>query len=312
MKKITLFIFFIGILSSLLAQEQNTDSLLTTEDIPIITLNTDKRLMSFVKFNDSQLEKFKDAKERAKMAVEGVKDARESLRGSGKKKGKRNEYHGSKIKKGFVKKTRGKTTVVEKFSYLPDFEKPPKLINYKTYFLKKKQKIVTTDKKDMAGAVLLHGKYTKTEMRKDRSGKVNKVVLDEGYYYRGVKNGRWLKYNRDYVLIDKREYKKGFPADSKISYYDDKKKKLKEILPMHNGYYDGNYFLFYPNGRIKEQGKYQEGYKIGKWREFYDAKVYQRMRDTQYPEKPFQDNTQPYIIREWDTKGKLLIDNRGR
>ncbi len=295
-----------------LAMAQNpSDSLLMTEDVPIITLNTDNRLMNFVKFNDSQLEKFKNAKEKAKMAVEGVKDARSSLK-KNKNKEKRGEYYGSKVKKGFIKKTRGKTTVVEKFSYLPTFETPPKLIDYKTYFLKKKQKIVTTDKNDLVGAVLLHGKYTKTEIRRDKNGKLNAVVLEEGYYYRGVQNGRWLKYNREYVLMDKREYRQGFPADSKISYYDEKKQKLKEILPLHNGYYDGNYFLFYPSGRIKMQGRYEEGYKVDKWREFYDAKIYRRLRDTQYPKKPFQDGVEPYIIREWDTKGKLLIDNRGR
>lgn len=312
MYKIGFFILFLGLVHiHLVAQiKPNSDSLLITKDVPIIHLNTDHRLVRFVKFNENQLEKFKAAKERAKGIIGGVKDARKHLRRN-KRKTKKNEYYGSKIKKGFTKKVRGRTTIIEKFSYLPDFKEPPKLIRYKTYFLKNEQKIVTTDRKDLNDAVLLHGKYTKTEIRRTRNGKTTKLTLVEGFYYRGVKNERWLRYNRNYVLIDKRKYKKGIPAESKISYYDPKKTKLKEILPIHNGYYDGNYFLFYPSGRIKEQGTYQSGYKIGKWRIFYDSKVYRRRKDIQYPKKPFDEEAKPYIIREWDTEGKLLIDNRG-
>jgi len=294
------------------SSQSNTDSTLTTEDVPIITLNTDKRLMNFVKFNDSQLDKFKEAKERAKTTVEGVKEAKSALKNR-KHRQKRSEYLGSKVKKGFTKKQRSRTITVERFSFLREYRDPPKLIKYRTYFLPKKRKIVTTDKKSFEGGILLHGKYTKTEIRKDRkTGKLTKVVLEEGHYYRGVKHGRWMKYNRSYVLVDKREYKYGFPAESKISYHDAKKKKLKEILPIHQGFEDGTYFAFYPSGRLKETGQYQEGYKIGKWREFYDTDVYRRKRDIQHPEKPFQDRIESYTIREWNTKGKLVIDNRNR
>jgi antitoxin component YwqK of YwqJK toxin-antitoxin module len=70
------------------------------------------------------------------------------------------------------------------------------------------------------------------------------------------------------------------------------------------------YKSFYPSGRQKERGEYVDGQKIGKWYEYFDQTKYARKRETVHPNRtrPFDENFQSYITKEWDEKGKLIIN----
>ena len=146
------------------------------------------------------------------------------------------------------------------------------------------------------------------------SRKENGKVVESGIYYAGTKHGRWEKYHSSGVLTQKEIYNKGFPKNTKFVYYDKKKTKIKEIIPMKSNYIHGHYISFYESGAIKEEGNYQYGRRVKRWMSYYDGKGKnakgQRHIETQYTEDPFDKDTKPYVRREWDKKGKYIRDNR--
>lgn len=302
MKQTSIFILFSLFSLSILAQENtdsNADSLdLTSSEMPEIKLNTDNRLFRFLNVDTKQLDKYKDMAKNVSNAFDDLSDL------AGKVKLKKNEFLGIKTKKGVIRGRKGNKTSVEKFHYLNEYKSPPKYIEDKYFFVneKKKRQVIVSDKDAVSNGKLLHGAYLKI---------INGNIREQGFYYLGVKHGRWETYDENFNLISKRHYVKGFPKDSKFEYYDEKKGKLKEIIPIYNDFKDGMYLSFYPSGRISEQGEYQDGEKIGKWREFYDNDNIRRKKEIMYPKKAFDPKAKPpTVIREWDTKGKLLIDKR--
>lgn len=96
------------------------------------------------------------------------------------------------------------------------------------------------------------------------------TVLEQGIYYKGLKHGRWVKYNKDSVLLDKEKYIKGWPKESQVTYYDPfERKKLKEITPIEYGEREGYYYLFHDNGKPAVVGEYKFNKKINDWIEYY-------------------------------------------
>ena len=210
-------------------------------------------------------------------------------------------YYGIKGKKGFVKNTRGRNTTSELFYFLKekDFENPSLFDQDFFYFDRKKKRIVNSKKiKDNQKIGLLHGKYIR---------KLNDNIIEEGFYYKGKKHMRWVRFNRNDILQDKEIYWKGWTQQSLLRFYDLKRENLREVIPIHFGDRQGTYFAFHPNGNVAATGEYMFNEKIGLWREYYENK--RSKREIKYPKEPFQKSAPPLILREWNKKGVLIYDS---
>ena len=150
--------------------------------------------------------------------------------------------------------------------------------------------------------MLLHGPY---KVLKDGQ------VIEEGIFYVGAKHGRWTTYRKmyDYYVLDAKEkYFKGWPKESKISYYDTKGKELQEVIPVEYGKKEGNYFYFFQDGQLAVRGEYRYDHKVGTWTEYYPGPKQKRKRVVQYPNTPWDRKEAPFILQEWDKDGKLIYE----
>ena len=59
---------------------------------------------------------------------------------------------------------------------------------------------------------------------------------------------------------------------------------------------------------MAQKGQYADDIKIGVWYEYFDQAKFARKREIKYPDSPY-DKPDSLILREWDIKGKILIDN---
>jgi len=217
------------------------------------------------------------------------------------KKRKRNVFYDIKTKKGYTESGYGQRVIIETFFYLKDYEEPDPYVRDIYWYDTKRKQIRTTRNIREDKAQILHGPYKKMTDEGE--------VLEEGIFYKGTKHGRWTRYNRDYILLDKEKYSKGWPRDSEITYYDrEERTKLKEVIPIEYGQKEGYYYYFYDNGVVAVEGEYQQGQKVGLWTEYYN---YEKRRlpkkQIKYSDDPFTD-TAPYIIKEWDPQGKTVYE----
>ncbi|WP_258099428.1 toxin-antitoxin system YwqK family antitoxin [Marinoscillum pacificum] len=221
----------------------------------------------------------------------------------GKKKEKKVNpkiYFGIKTKRGYAKTGFGERTVVELFHYLKDKDyvgPDPYARDFYWYDFKKK-KIQNSLKAKKGYAGVMHGHYIK---------KRGDQILEEGHYYKGMKHGRWVRYNTSDILMDKEIYYKGWPKESRLAYYDFDREKLKEMIPVHFGEREGEYFAYHENGSLAVVGHYQHDNRVGIWREYYDNRRVKR--EVHYPLEPF-DKTPPFISKEWDKDGRLIYDRK--
>ncbi|MEM6298899.1 MAG: hypothetical protein AAF740_09455, partial [Bacteroidota bacterium] len=115
-------------------------------------------------------------------------------------------------------------------------------------------------------------------------------------------------YNKRGEFKDKEEFYRGFYRSTQFVYHDKAKTKIKEIISYKDGFKDGYYVKVYPSGRVAERGYYKNGSKVYRWIEYFDrGGIRNRKRETQYDDKAFSD-FEPYVRREWNEKGKLVID----
>lgn len=222
-----------------------------------------------------------------------------------KKKKKKKVFYGLKTKKGYTSSGFGNNITVEFFHYLKEFEKPDPYVRDIYWFDFKTRRIKIGGKIDPEYAGILHGPYRKVQ---------NDEVVEEGIFFKGTKHGRWMKYARMYdymVVVDKSKYFKGWPKESKVSYYDKNAKKLQEVIPVEYGKKEGNYFYFHENGMVAVIGEYRNDVKVGKWVEYYQFRR-KRKRIIQYRTDPYNENFQPFIVQEWDQEGKLIYDREAR
>ncbi|WP_020527879.1 toxin-antitoxin system YwqK family antitoxin [Flexithrix dorotheae] len=225
-----------------------------------------------------------------------------------KKKRKKKVFYGVKTKVRFTKEiTRnGNGIIYEKFYVLKVPEMPDQYVNTVYFFNEKERKIASTSPKKYKPEFgpLLHGSYQKTVLGEP---------LANGIFYKGTKHGRWERYGRDRLLLDKEYYYRGHPKESEVTFHDIDQKKLEEVIPIKYGKMDGVYLSYYKSGRIKEKGLYVDGIKVGKWYEYFDRDRASLKRETQYgnKNKPYEE-FQSYIVQEWNEKGKKVIDNRKR
>lgn len=229
-------------------------------------------------------------------------DKKDPEAGSKKKKKKKNTkiFYGIKTKRGYTRTGFGDQMVLELFHYLKkkEYVGPDAYARDFYWFDFKKRKIVNSLKAKPETSGVLHGHYVK---------KVGEQVLEEGYFYKGMKHGRWVKYNKHDILQDKDHFWKGWPKESRLAYYDFERDRLKEVIPVQLGEREGDYFAYHPDGKLAATGQYKFDHRIGIWREYYSN---QRVkREIQYPDDPF-DKTAPVILKEWDRDGNVIYDRK--
>jgi antitoxin component YwqK of YwqJK toxin-antitoxin module len=221
-----------------------------------------------------------------------------------KKKRKKNVFYGLKTRKGFTKVGRGKQVTIETFHLLKVYTEPnPYVGEYYVFDVRKRKvlKVTSIDKKNVVHYRILHGPYKKT---------VGGEVVESGIFYVGTKHGRWERYGKNNILLDKVKFYKGWPKESEITYFDNERTKVKEVKPIINKELNGTYCLFHEKGWPLIQGKYIDGIKVGLWVEYFTDRN-KRKREIQYPANPYKKEEQfePYVLTEWDDEGNLIIQN---
>ncbi|NLR93045.1 toxin-antitoxin system YwqK family antitoxin [Flammeovirga agarivorans] len=225
-----------------------------------------------------------------------------------KKKKKKNVFWGIKAKRAYTRSLSKGNQVFELFYTLPEYEAPNEYSPLKYFYNPKERKIEKKSVSRKEYGLPLHGTYIKI---------VEKDTVTVGQFYKGLITGRWVWYGKDKQIKDKKFYYMGFPKESKITYYDSKQTKVKEVVPIQYDEKNGIYQEFYESGLKKTVGAYKFGYKIGDWTEYFDAKDkrgrQRKKRITQYRNKNNvyrKDYNGPKIKYEWDEKGKVLIKNK--
>ena len=213
-----------------------------------------------------------------------------------KKKRKKKVFYGMKTKKGFTRKGYGDQLTIELFYYLKTPPKPNPYVR-DIYWYDFKRAEIRKVKYDPSRGVLLHGPYKK--MRGEQ-------ILEEGIFYVGTKHGRWMKWDKNDLLVDKEKYYKGWPRESLVSYYDQERSKMREIIPVEYGEKEGNYFYFHESGKIAVKGEYKWDEKVGNWTEYYSTG--RRKRIIKYQKEPFDKYFRPFIWKEWNPRGKEIYN----
>jgi antitoxin component YwqK of YwqJK toxin-antitoxin module len=227
--------------------------------------------------------------------------SRRSERRQKAKKGRlaRVQYEGIPMDNVQVKFGSGDRATIEDFHVLKEYQPISQYVmREKSWYDPKKKVRSASEIKDKERALPLHGPYKRY---------VAGNLIEEGYYYMGTKDGRWVTYDAKYNLLDKTHWYRGFPANSRITYYDSAHTKIKEVIPIQYDKIDGDYYSFYDEGQLKAFGRYQQGEKVGRWIEYYQYRR-QRKKETQYPKSRWDENFEPFVLREWDDKGKVLYD----
>jgi antitoxin component YwqK of YwqJK toxin-antitoxin module len=217
-------------------------------------------------------------------------------------KKKKNVFYDLKCRRGFIRyvSPTGDKVILESFYYLKVWKDPnPYILDVYVWDLSKNKIIKVTkieaEKKGMYR--ILHGSYER---------EVNGVVMECGAFYVGTKHARWELYNKDFILIGKTKYYKGWPKEAKISYFDQERKHVKEVIPYEYGKLQGDYYLFTEKGYILSKGRYENGTKVGLWIDYFTDSP-NRKRETQYTNDSYDKETQPVIVKEWNDKGKVII-----
>lgn len=111
-----------------------------------------------------------------------------------------------------------------------------------------------------------------------------------GYYENGLKDSAWIFYNPLGLIVKKEHYSKGLKNGitsiysegilyDEVEFKNDKKngrhshysspKQLNYYQEYKDGYFDGEYVLFFEDGSIKQKGKFVHGRCVGEWLIFY-------------------------------------------
>ncbi len=224
-----------------------------------------------------------------------------------KKKRKKKVFYGIKTKVRYTKEySRNRRNVIfRKIHVLKEPVKPNMYVHEVYFYDAKRKKIESTypDRYKPEMGPLLHGAYERT---------IDGILVDRGIFYKGTKHGRWEKYGNGMELLEKEYFYRGHPKNSEITYYDINQKKVKEVIPIQYGKKEGVYLAFYESGRIKTKGEYRDDIKVGRWYEYYDRERSNNKKETQYVNRnrPYEDEFEPYVLREWDEKGQKIVDNR--
>ena len=208
------------------------------------------------------------------------------------------DYEGFPVEKQLIRQGSGSRRTFFEFYTLKQFQQPNPYQRNIFWYDTKTDRIIPALARDHQTNKILHGPYTKF---------LEQNVVEEGFYYLGAKHGRWEKYDKDFNLLDKEKYEKGFFAESKITFYDEKQTKIKEVLPKNYGKITGEYYFFNESGTLAEQGMMDDSVKIGQWIEYFPLGN-KRKKETQYGKDCYDKSFEPYVLREYDEKGKLIFE----
>jgi hypothetical protein len=215
----------------------------------------------------------------------------------------KDEYEGTKTERRVGNYGNGGRATLEEFNvvkYVED-EAVSQYVQEIWWYDPGQSRIVNTPLKENQRAQICHGPYRKI---------VNQLVVEEGNFHMGAKDGRWETYDSEGILVTKIYYDRGFPAGSNISYFDAAKLKIKEVIPFVYGKSTGQYLLFYPSGNLALEGKLDEGVRIGRWREFYEFGSGGRLKkEMRYGKDKFEE-IEPIIVQERDEKGKITSQTK--
>lgn len=220
--------------------------------------------------------------------------------GSTTKKLKGKSFLGYRIKKGYARTGSSKNGVIEKFYYLKKYEAPDPYAPAKYYYHRKKHRVFKAATIDPKISLILHGPYEKRQ---------NGVVIESGYFYVGTKHLRWERNAiKDNILLSKTHWEKGFPHDARITYYDEKRTKIQEVIPYdHTGKLEGDYVRFLPNGQLDWTGEFQGGRHVGTWMQYWGFRN-RRHYEWQYPESEFVPDAPPVLVKEYNRNGTLIYE----
>ncbi|MDN5203329.1 hypothetical protein QQ008_18225 [Fulvivirgaceae bacterium BMA10] len=266
-----IFIFVLATCSYVFGQENETDAISLSEEQLGKPLTVD-----FSESNEEEGDKKKEKKRKKKV------------------------FYGIKTKKMAIRTGIGEKATWEIFHYLRDYEDPDPYVRDIYWYDFDDKKIKRTRNVNKRNGILLHGTYEKIR---------NEKVIEEGIYFKGTKHGRWVKYDKNNILLDKKKYFKGWPKESLVKYYDKDQTKIKEIVPIEYGKKEGNYFLFHDNGAVAVTGEYQSGERVKVWQEFYKFRR-KKKREVQFKPDAYTDDFNTHILREWNEKGDLLYDKK--
>lgn len=215
-----------------------------------------------------------------------------------KKKKYHTDYEGLSIVRMTTSTGSGDRITQIEFHVLKEYRQPRTYDGLEVFWYDSRNRIVSKSAiKDKESAQILHGPYKRY---------VSGNVVEEGNYYIGTKDGRWETYDADYRLLDKTKWKRGFPAESIVSYYDSAHTKVREVIPIQYGKRKGDYLMFYDGGQLMVKGQYDNDLPVGTWNEYYQYRR-QRKKVTRYPRYWYEDG-EGILLSEWDDKGKLIYE----
>ncbi|MFT4734961.1 MAG: antitoxin component YwqK of YwqJK toxin-antitoxin module [Arcticibacterium sp.] len=250
-----------------------------------------------------------EAKKYVNETVSGVSSKSKQIRAEIKKKKKAfdeakakvfdgKKYEGIGVEKQIYKRGTGSRMKYMEFYTLEDFQAPDVYAKSVFWYDLRRRRIVEAISRDPRNNKLMHGPYKEY---------LGETLVKEGFYYLGTLDGRWETYDKEFILLDKEYYNRGFYKDSEISYFDGGKEKIKEVVPMIYGKKTGEYFRFYKNGILAEEGQYDDGAKVGGWIEYYDSGN-RRRKEIQYPHDVY-DKAEPILLREFSSDGKMIFEH---
>lgn len=300
------FFFWVFLCLILSAQAQNR---IISMNKPLIDTSVHEkglfngRLSTGLEEQAKEAKKFKDD---SKAFIEslGVKDLGKKIVKTAKKKLQpRDEYAGIKTESKIGSYGSGIRITAEEVNvvkYVEDEALSPYL--QEIYIFDPAQSRVSTiPLKEAKNAQICHGPYKKY---------INQKLVEEGFFYMGVKDGRWENYGPENELENKAYYQKGFLRDSYFQYYDASKKKIKEVIPRSFGKIRGTYQAFYANGNLKESGKLDDSVKVGIWREYHEVGSGGRLKkEWKFGADKF-DTTDPILIQERDQQSKIIYQTK--
>ena len=269
------------------------------------------------------LDNIKNAKKTIKDVKEDIKNNKEEFKrlkgevgdfsadlglkiGKSKKKGKvkkkpKDEYENIKFELRIGEYGSGTRLTVEEINVLrnPDEAEPSIYAKEIWWYDPKLRRVTNVPRKDKDYGEICHGPYKKY---------LNDELVEEGSFYVGTKDGRWETYNQEYILLSKEKYRDGFLSDSRITYYDKEQIKIKEVIPVKFNKISGDYRLFYNAGQLKEEGKFDDSVKVGRWREYHQFGSGGRLKkEIMYAKDKF-DIMPAEVLVERDDKGKIIYE----
>ncbi len=208
------------------------------------------------------------------------------------------QYEGIDVEKRIYKRGTGSRMKYIEFYTLKDFQQPNIYAKSVFWYDERTKRIVEAISRDKRTNQIMHGPYK--EYYGDN-------LIKEGFYYLGTLDGRWETYDKEFILVDKVYYNRGFYKESEIIYFDDAQQKIKEVIPMLYGKQTGQYYRFHEAGTLAEEGQYDDGVKIVRWVEYYESGN-RRKQETQYP-KDCYDKAEPIVVREYSEAGKMTFEH---